>query len=64
MVGKLRLSEWTTADGERRSRIQVVADAVQFLDPPKKTGDPDVVVASADTPADRPAIGAYRRKAS
>ena len=65
VVGKLRLSEWTTADGERRSRIQVVADAVQFLDPPKKTDDPDGGVAEpADKPEGRPAVGAYRRKAS
>jgi single-strand DNA-binding protein len=64
VVGKLRLNEWTTADGERRSRIQVVADAVQFLDPPKKTGGPDGAVAEpSDKPADRPAVGAYRRKA-
>ena len=62
VVGKLRLNEWTSREGERRSRIQVVADAVQFLDPPKKTaGDPDGGVAD---PADKPAVGAYRRKAS
>ena len=61
VVGKLRLSEWTTKDGERRSRIQVVADAVQFLDPPMKAADPDGGVAD---PADKPAVGAYRRKAS
>jgi single-strand DNA-binding protein len=65
VVGKLRLNEWVTADGERRSRIQVVADAVQFLDAPKKTGDPEVAVAEpAAEPAERPAVGAYRRKAS
>jgi single-strand DNA-binding protein len=31
VVGKLRFSEWTGRDGERRSKLQVVADAVQFL---------------------------------
>jgi hypothetical protein len=37
----------------------------QFLDPPKKTGDFDGGVAEAtDKPADRPAVRAYRRKAS
>jgi len=42
-----------------------VADAVQFLDPPKKTDDPDGGVAEpADKPEGRPAVGAYRRKAS
>ena len=61
VVGKLRLSEWTSRDGERRSKIQVVADAVQFLGAPTKTADPDGGVAE---PADKPAVGAYRRKAS
>jgi single-strand DNA-binding protein len=63
VVGKLRFSEWTGRDGERRSKLQVVADAVQFLGSPTKAGDPDGAVAPADTPADRPAAGAYRRKA-
>ena len=61
VVGRLRLNEWTTKDGERRSKIQVVADAVQFLGSPKKAADPDGGVAE---PADKPAVGAYRRKAS
>src|SRR5439155_8851501 len=39
--GRLRLNEWTGRDGEKRSKLQVVADAVEFLDPPKKAGDPD-----------------------
>ena len=62
VVGKLRLSEWTGRDGERRSKIQVVADAVQFLGSPKKAGDPDGGV--AEPAHDKPAVGAYRRKAS
>jgi len=65
VVGRLRLNEWTSREGERRSRLQVVADAVQFLDKPKSAGDPEgAVVEPADKPADRPAVGAYRRKAS
>jgi single-strand DNA-binding protein len=64
VVGKLRLNEWTSREGERRSKIQVVADAVQFLGSPKKAGDPDGAVGPADKPADRPAVGAYRRKTS
>jgi len=64
VVGRLRLNEWTSREGERRSRLQVVADAVQFLDPAKKTADPDGAVAeSAAKPADRPAVDAYLRKA-
>ena len=34
---------------------------MQFLDRPKKTGGPDGAVAE---PADKSAVGAYRRKAS
>ena len=52
MVGKLRLSEWTGRDGERRSKIQVVADAVQFLGKPTKAGAPEGGVAD-DEPAQR-----------
>jgi len=41
-----------------------VAGAVQFLDAPKKAADTDGGVAEpAERPADRPAVGAYRRKA-
>ena len=41
VVGKLRLNEWTSKDGERRSKVQVVADAVQFLGKPtSKAGSP------------------------
>jgi single-strand DNA-binding protein len=36
VVGKLRLNEWTSKDGERRSKNQIVADAVQFLGWPRK----------------------------
>jgi single-strand DNA-binding protein len=62
VVGKLRLNEWTSKDGEHRSKIQVVADSVQFLDAPKKTAAVDGGVTE---PADTPAVGAYqRRKAS
>jgi single-stranded DNA-binding protein len=61
VVVRLRLNEWTTKDGERRSRVQIVADAVQFLGAPTKAAKP--AAEPDDTPADRPAVGAYRRKA-
>jgi single-strand DNA-binding protein len=60
VVGKLRLNEWTSKDGKTRSRLQVVAAAVQFLDGHKKVGDPDGDVVLAGTSA----VGAYRRRAS
>ena len=61
VVGKLRFSEWTGRDGEKRSRLQIVADAVQFLGAPKNA---KAAADDDEKPADRPAIGAYRRKAS
>jgi single-strand DNA-binding protein len=57
VVGKLRHSQWTTPEGERRSKLQVVADAVDFLGAPSKPQP-------AEVPADKTAVGAYRRKAS
>jgi single-strand DNA-binding protein len=59
VVGKLRLSEWTSKDGERRSKVQVVADAVQFLGAPTKTRPAE---AADDDQADKAAVGAYRRR--
>jgi single-strand DNA-binding protein len=60
VVGRLHLNEWTSRDGEKRSRLQVVADAVEFLDAPKAAKPSE----DEDEPADQPAVGAYRRKAS
>jgi len=40
VVGKLRLSEWTSRNGERRSRLQVVADAVQSSAPRRRPATP------------------------
>lgn len=45
--GSLRLDQWE-ANGEKRSRLRVVADRIQFLDRIKKPG-PDM----GDAPADR-----------
>jgi single-strand DNA-binding protein len=61
VVGRLRHSEWTTADGERRSKIQVVADAVDFVDKPK-TKPAEADTEPAEQPDDKPALGAYRRR--
>ena len=56
VVGRLRLNQWTTPDGERRSRVQVVADAVDFVDKPKAN--------TPDAEPDNEPVGASRRKAS
>ena len=61
VTGRLRLNEWTTPDGERRSKLQVVADDVTFLDKPK-AADGNGGQAAEVVP-DRPAVGSYRRKA-
>src|SRR5215207_917478 len=37
--GRLQQRTWTTPDGAKRSRLQVVADQVQFLDYKDRTGD-------------------------
>jgi single-strand DNA-binding protein len=34
--GRLEQNEWTAEDGSKRSRIQIIADEVSFLDAPKK----------------------------
>jgi single-strand DNA-binding protein len=39
VTGRLRSSEWTTPDGERRSRLEVVGDQVSFLDRKKTPAD-------------------------
>ncbi|MGH2603284.1 MAG: single-stranded DNA-binding protein [Dehalococcoidia bacterium] len=49
ITGRLRHSEWTSADGSKRSRLEVVADSVEFLDAPRKGGDEgDYETAAAD----------------
>jgi single-strand DNA-binding protein len=59
--GRLQQRTWTTPEGAKRSRLQVVADQVQFLDYKDRTGDdtgqvpdepePDAPVAEAPSPA-------------
>jgi single-strand DNA-binding protein len=39
--GRLEWREWETADQERRQAVSIVADTVQFLDPPRGGGDGD-----------------------
>jgi single-strand DNA-binding protein len=38
--GRLHHSEWTTAEGERRSRLEVIASSVDFLARPRAGGEP------------------------
>lgn len=37
--GRLEWSEWETADQQKRQAVSVVADSIQFLDPPAARGE-------------------------
>jgi len=40
--GRLKMDSWENKDGQRRNKIQVVADTIQFLGgPSSKSNDPD-----------------------
>jgi single-strand DNA-binding protein len=47
VVGRLEHREWTDSDGEQRSRHEVVAEYVEFLDA-RHRPDADAVGAGAD----------------
>ena len=61
VTGRLEQAEWTTSDGEYRSKHQIIADEVAFLDAPKG-GSADETQPEPPL-AEKPAVGAYRRKA-
>ena len=39
--GYLDKTPWVTAEGEKRSRVEIVAQEVEFLDFPRRTEQPD-----------------------
>lgn len=41
--GRLVQDEWTDADGRRSERVAVVADRVEYLDPPPASSDAQTV---------------------
>ena len=49
--GRLQQRSWTTPSGEARSKVEIVAEHVQFLDYRDRTGEP----ASQESPAEPPA---------
>lgn len=49
--GHLRFDQWTSQDGQKRSKLKVVADNVQFLDP-KGEGGPAAPAAGAPAHAE------------
>jgi single-strand DNA-binding protein len=76
--GRLQQRTWTTPEGSKRSRLQVVADQVQFLDYKDRTGDdtsqvsdepepetaPEAAVAEATSPAPEAPAGAAAEDAA
>jgi single-strand DNA-binding protein len=53
--GKLQLDQWETNEGQKRSRLRVKADRVQFLGGPKKgEGGGGEIRSSAPAPAPAP----------
>lgn len=36
--GRLRMNEWTTQDGQKRSKLLIVADSIEFLDARQDSG--------------------------
>lgn len=50
ITGRLSHSEWTNESGERRSKLEVIANTVDFLDRPAATAadnEPEVIEAAA-----------------
>jgi single-strand DNA-binding protein len=39
--GKLRWSQWTTPEGQKRSKVEIVADDIESLNPRSDAGPPD-----------------------
>jgi len=48
--GRLQLDEWTTTEGQKRSKLRVRADRVQFLGSPKGAGGAPVARGGNDAP--------------
>lgn len=45
--GRLKLDSWETKEGDKRSRLKVVADRVQFLSSPNAAGNTGTFIPSA-----------------
>lgn len=56
--GRLKLDQWENQQGEKRSKLRVRADRVQFLGAPKRTAETGEAPASAAPEASTPAPAA------
>jgi len=61
VTGRLEQDEWTTTEGEYRSKHQVVADEVTFLDAPKAAPAADPEPAPAPRHQEQSGRRNYRR---
>jgi len=52
VAGRLAWREWRADDGSRREAVQIVAQAVQYLDAPRNDGGPAAAPTSAKEGAD------------
>jgi single-strand DNA-binding protein len=63
LEGHLKLDQWTSQDGQKRSRLLVVVDNFQFLEPRSDSGDgprgPRMAPPQQRRPAAGPAAPAY-----
>ncbi len=68
VTGRLKQEQWQDKDGNKRSRIKIVADQIHFLSRPGAERPDDVAGPSEDTPPPaarpRPATGAGSRTAA
>jgi len=52
--GHLKLDQWTDKDGQKRQKIKIVLEDMQFLEPRADGGNQSARAMSATTPARRP----------
>lgn len=53
--GRLKLDSWDDKDGQKRQKLKVVADSVQFLDSGNRGGAPGGAAAEGEPAGDAPA---------
>ncbi|MCL2504120.1 MAG: single-stranded DNA-binding protein [Coriobacteriia bacterium] len=48
--GKLRWSQWETQEGDKRSKVEIIADDIEFMSPRSDTGSGATYAAPEATP--------------
>lgn len=62
--GRLKLDSWDDKDGQKRQKLKVVADSVQFLDSGNRGGAPGAAAAEGEPAGDAPAASPPSQKPS